>query len=239
MAAVSRARSSPSPVRAVVSVPRSRSISQREVRRREDLERFGSTARERFARLDVLVSNAGSMAISGFDALEQDNWDGMVATNLTGVLNGIGAALPAFRQQGSGQFIHMASTSAHRIVPMQGMYAATKTAVRALSEALRQEAGPELRVTVISPGMTNAEGVRGGTAENAPRAAALAHPPAVIARAVANAIEQPSGVDVGEIVVRATAQARHHPPRSGSVSESSGALRGSGRRGRCTQRHRM
>jgi NADP-dependent 3-hydroxy acid dehydrogenase YdfG len=149
-----------------------------DVRNREDLVRLVRMAQERYGRLDVLVSNAGSMAISGFDELRQDDWDDMVATNLTGVLNGIGAALPVFRAQGSGQFVHMSSTSAHRIVPKQGVYAATKTAVRVLSEALRQEAGPDLRVTIVSPGMTNTEGVRSGAldAVTASRAQAIAQP---------------------------------------------------------------
>ncbi len=179
-----------------------------DVRSREDLVRLVRTAQERYGRLDVLVSNAGSMAISGFDELRQDDWDDMVATNLTGVLNGIGAALPVFRAQGHGQFVHMASTSAHRIVPTQGVYAATKTAVRVLSEALRQEAGPNLRVTIVSPGMTNTEGARSGAidAETASRVQAIAQPPSAIARAVAFAIEQPAGVDVGEVIVRPTAQ---------------------------------
>ncbi|MEY9892802.1 NADP-dependent 3-hydroxy acid dehydrogenase YdfG [Catenulispora sp. MAP5-51] len=155
----------------------------------------------------MLVSNAGSMAISAFDELRQDDWDDMVATNLTGVLNGIGAALPVFREQRSGHFVHISSTSAHRIVPTQGVYAATKTAVRVLSEALRQEAGPDLRVTVVSPGMTTTEGVLSTTdEETASRVRAIGQPPSAVAHAVAFAIEQPAGVDVGEIIVRSTAQ---------------------------------
>ncbi|MGC5257991.1 SDR family oxidoreductase [Gordonia sp. DT218] len=179
-----------------------------DVRQRADVARLVATAQQRYGRLDVFVSNAGSMAISGFDELRQDDWDDMVATNLTGVLNGIGAALPVFRAQGSGHFVHMASTSAHRIVPTQGVYAATKTAVRVLSEALRQEAGPDLRVTVVSPGMTNTEWVRSAAADDdaASYVRSIAQPPSAIARAVAYAIEQPAGVDVGEIIVRPTAQ---------------------------------
>jgi NADP-dependent 3-hydroxy acid dehydrogenase YdfG len=143
-----------------------------------------------------------------FDELRQDDWDDMVATNLTGVLNGIGAALPVFRAQGMGQFVHISSTSAHRIVPKQGVYAATKTAVRVLSEALRQEAGPNLQVTIVLPGMTNTEGARSGLLDEdtASRVQAMAQPPSAIARAVAFAIEQPAGVDVGEVIVRPTAQ---------------------------------
>jgi NADP-dependent 3-hydroxy acid dehydrogenase YdfG len=182
-----------------------------DVRRRDDLERFVSAAVEQSGQLDVLFSNAGSMAISPFDEIRVDDWQQMIDVNLTGVLNGIAAALPVFRAQGSGHFIHTASTAAHRIVPTQGVYAATKIAVRALSEGLRQEAGPLLRVTVVTPGFTNTEGV--GVGASAEVAAALieqrdaiAMPPEAIARAVAFAIEQPAGVDVGEVIVRPTAQ---------------------------------
>lgn len=134
-----------------------------------------------------------------------------VDVNLVGVLNGIAAALPVFREQGSGHSVHTASTSAHRIVPAQGVYAATKTAVRVLSEALRQEAGPHLRVTVVSPGFTATEGVT-KTDDPEQRALleaqrdALAMPADAVAAAVAYAIAQPAGVDVGEVVVRPTAQ---------------------------------
>lgn len=178
-----------------------------DVRHREDLVRLVTTATDQYGRLDVLVSNAGSMAISAFDELRQDDWDDMVATNLIGVLNGVGAALPVFRAQESGHFVHMASTSAHRIVPAQGVYAATKTAVRVLSEALRQEAGRHLRVTVVSPGMTDTETVRSGIVDAATAARiGIAQPPTAVARAVAFAIEQPADVDVGEVIIRPTAQ---------------------------------
>jgi NADP-dependent 3-hydroxy acid dehydrogenase YdfG len=122
------------------------------------------------------------------------------------VLNGIGAALPVFRAQGSGQFVHMASTSAHRIVPKQGVYAATKTAVRVLSEALRQEAGPDLRVTVVSPGLTRTEGTLSGDEQMTAWVDQIAQPAEAVAGAVAYAISQPAGVDIGEIIIRPTAQ---------------------------------
>jgi NADP-dependent 3-hydroxy acid dehydrogenase YdfG len=182
-----------------------------DVRHRADLERLVGVATERFGRLDVLVSNAGSMAISRFDELRADDWDDMVDVNVKGVLNGIAAALPVFRAQGSGHFVNTASTSAYRIVPAQGVYAATKTAVTVLSEALRQEAGPDLRVTIVSPGFTDTEGVGKGVEgevaaalEERRRTASM--PPSAIAEAIAYAIAQPAGVDVGEIVVRPTAQ---------------------------------
>lgn len=131
--------------------------------------------------------------------------------NIKGVLYGIAAALPIFREQGSGHFIHTSSTAAHRVVPNMAVYAATKTAVHAISDGLRQEAGDKLRVTVISPGFTRTSLADAMTspdvkAQIVASMEKFAIPPSAIARAIAFAIEQPSDVDVGEIIVRPTAQ---------------------------------
>ncbi|MBT2411819.1 SDR family oxidoreductase [Streptomyces sp. ISL-12] len=183
-----------------------------DVVRREDLRLLTDTALDRFGRLDVLVSNAGTMAVSPFDELRQDDWDAMVATHITGLLNGIGAALPVFRRQRSGQFVNVASTSAYVVKAPQGVYAATKTAVKVLTEGLRQESGPDLRVTLVSPGLTDTEGVGKGAS---PETAAvmtrmrdeIGAPPSAVAAAIGFAIEQPDGIDISEVVVRPTAQA--------------------------------
>ncbi|AMR28239.1 oxidoreductase [Hymenobacter psoromatis] len=182
-----------------------------DVRQRADLEKLVALARERFGRLDVLVSNAGVGLISRFDELRVADWEQMIDVNLKGMLYGIAAALPVFRQQGTGHFVNVISTAGLRIVPQQGVYAGTKNAVRTIAEALRQEAGPTLRVTNVSPGF-----VRTDFAEATPnpeqRAAILAKRdqlaigPEAIARAIAFAIEQPADVEVGDIVVRPTAQ---------------------------------
>ncbi|MFH8381548.1 SDR family oxidoreductase [Kitasatospora sp. NPDC018058] len=183
-----------------------------DVTRREDLQRLTDTAVDRYGRLDVLVSNAGTMAVSPFDDLRQDDWDAMVATHITGLLNGIGAALPVFRRQRSGHFVNVGSTAAYVVKPPQAVYAATKTAVKVLTEGLRQESGPDLRVTLVSPGFTDTEGIGKGAGPEVAAAMirqrdAIAMPPSAIASAIGYAIEQPDGVDVSEIVVRPTAQA--------------------------------
>nr|BEK70094.1 SDR family oxidoreductase [Kitasatospora purpeofusca] len=183
-----------------------------DVTRREDLRRLTDTAVDRFGRLDVLVSNAGTMAVSPFDELRQDDWDAMVATHVTGLLNGIAAALPLFRHQRSGHFVTIGSTAAYTVKSPQGVYAATKTAVKVLTEGLRQESGPHLRVTLVSPGFTHTEGIGKGAAPEIAAAMVrqrdeIAMPPSAVAAAVGFAIEQPEGIDVGEIVVRPTAQA--------------------------------
>lgn len=182
-----------------------------DVRRREDLVSMVGLARERYGRLDVLVGNAGVMPISPLDELRVDDWEAMVDVNLKGVLHGIAAALPLFRAQGSGHFVTIASTAGHRTVPGQAVYSATKFAVRALCEGLRQEAGDSLRVTLVSPGLVRTNFLDGLTSPELRRRLAdardrIAMEPDAVARAVAYAIEQPPEVDVGEIVIRPTAQ---------------------------------
>ncbi|MGI8450939.1 MAG: SDR family oxidoreductase [Streptosporangiaceae bacterium] len=188
------------------------SYTPADVRRRADLAGLVDLACIRYGQLDVLISNAGVMPVSPLDELRVEDWEEMIDVNLKGVLYGIAAALPVFRGQGSGHFVTTASTAAFRTVPGQSVYSGTKAAVRAICEGLRQEAGDKLRVTIISPGMTRtnfADGMTDGEIKAQLTAArdAIAMPPAAVARAIAYAIGQPAGVDVGEIVIRPTAQA--------------------------------
>ena len=182
-----------------------------DVTRRDDLLGLVTLARERFGKLDVLVSNAGIGPISPLDDLRVEEWEEMVDVNVKGVLYGIAAALPVFREQGFGHFVNIASTAGLIVRPAMAVYAGTKFAVRAISEGLRQEAGEKLRVTIITPGFVHTDFV-GGITDPALRGQLeasrdkVAITPDVIARAIAFAIEQPPDVDVGEIVVRPTAQ---------------------------------
>ncbi|MGW8379860.1 SDR family oxidoreductase [Streptomyces sp. ODS28] len=180
-----------------------------DVRRREEVAALVHLARDRFGRVDVLVNNAGVGLISPLDDLRVEDWEEMVDVNFKGVLYGIAAALPLFREQGHGHFVNTVSTAGLRIVPDQSVYAATKNAVRTLCEGLRQEAGDGLRVTAVSPGITRTEFADAMDPRMRERVAAgmeIAMPPEAVARAIAFAIEQPSDVDVGDIVVRPTAQ---------------------------------
>lgn len=183
-----------------------------DVRRHGDLVDLVGLACERYGKLDVLVGNAGIGPISLLDDLRVQDWEEMIDVNIKGVLYGIAAALPVFRRQGFGQFVQIASTAGHEVVPLQSVYAGTKFAVRAISEGLRQEAGDKLRVTVVSPGIIRTGFVDSMTdpavkAQIVGRMEEIAIPPDAIARAITFAIEQPADVDVGEIVVRPTAQA--------------------------------
>ncbi|MCB8839184.1 SDR family oxidoreductase [Aurantimonas sp. VKM B-3413] len=177
----------------------------------QEVQGLVDLACDRFGRLDVLVNNAGIGPISRFDALKVDDWNAMIDVNIKGVLHGIAAALPVFRRQQSGHFVNVVSTAGLKILPTMGVYAATKNAVRTLTEGLRQEAGPHLRVTEVSPGMTStdfANSMTDAAAREAieTRLAQIAISPDAIARGIAFAIEQPEDVDVGSIVIRPTAQ---------------------------------
>lgn len=183
-----------------------------DVTRRKDLADLVALAGERYGRLDVLIGNAGIGPISPLDDLRVEDWEAMIDVNLKGFLYGIAAALPVFRRQGFGHFVTVISTAGLKVVPNQAVYAATKNAVRTISEGLRLEAGNKLRVTGISPGFVKTDFAASMTDPQV-RAAIIAKmdeiaiSPDAIARAIAFAIEQPSDVDVGDIVVRPTAQA--------------------------------
>nr|WP_202807178.1 SDR family oxidoreductase [Pseudorhizobium pelagicum] len=183
-----------------------------DVTRHADLDRLVKRACERFGRLDVIINNAGIGPLSRFDALKVDDWEAMIDVNLKGALYGIAAALPVFRRQDSGHVINVISTAGIKIVPTMGVYAATKNALRTATEALRQESGQNLRVTEISPGFIDTTFADAAIADPDIRAAILkrkeelAISPDAIARAIAFAIEQPNGVEIGSIVVRPTAQ---------------------------------
>lgn len=181
-----------------------------DVTSREDAQAFVDAALEAYGRIDVLVNNAGVMPLAPMEALKFDEWDQMIDVNIRGVLHGIGAALPVMKRQGSGRFVNVASIGAHVVVPTGAVYCATKFAVWALSEGLRQES-TDIGVTVISPGVTATELGAGMSDEGGREALKEFRKIAIaaedIARAIAFACEQPAGVDVNEIVVRPTASA--------------------------------
>jgi NADP-dependent 3-hydroxy acid dehydrogenase YdfG len=175
----------------------------------EDMQAFVGFAQETFGRIDVMVNNAGLMPLSKLEVLKIDEWNRMIDVNIRGVLHGIAAALPTFKRQQSGQFVNLSSIGGHAVYPTAAIYCATKFAVWAISEGLRQES-TDIRVTVISPGTTESE--LASTITDAQAAQWTAEfrqsviPADAIARAIAFAIEQPEDVDVNEIVVRPIGQ---------------------------------
>jgi NADP-dependent 3-hydroxy acid dehydrogenase YdfG len=176
----------------------------------ESMQAFVRAAVHAFGRVDVLVNNAGVMPLSFLEELRVSEWNRMIDVNLRGVLHGIAAVLPLMREQRAGHVINVASVSAHRVDPTAAVYCATKYAVRALTEGLRQES-EVIRATLVSPGLTRTE-LTDGIASEHVRAATRAMmdqssiPASAIAEAIAFAIDQPAGVDVNELIVRPTAQ---------------------------------
>jgi NADP-dependent 3-hydroxy acid dehydrogenase YdfG len=177
---------------------------------REDVQAFVHFAKDTFGRVDVIFNNAGVMPLSLMTALKVDEWDKMIDVNIRGVLNGIAAGLPIMEAQGGGQFINTASIAAHMVGPTSAVYSATKYAVWAISEGLRQES-KNIRVTIISPGVVVTELGSDITEESSKgllkelRKTSLTAD--AIARAVLYAVSQPDDVDVNEIIVRPTASA--------------------------------
>lgn len=180
---------------------------------RAQVQALVDAAVQKFGRLDVIINNAGLMPQSLLEQLRVDEWDQMIDVNIKGVLYGIAAVLPRMKEQKSGHIINVSSVAGHKVGPGSAVYAATKHAVRALSEGLRQEVKPyDIRTTVISPGAVATELAQ---SVKEPEFAAnigkfydeYAIPADSFARAVIYAMSQPDDVDISEILFRPTRQA--------------------------------
>lgn len=182
-------------------------IKALDVTRREDVTQFVDYALEKWGRVDVMINNAGIMPLSPIASLKVEEWDQMIDVNIKGVLYGIAAVLPTMLTQQRGHIINTASIGALAVSPTAAVYCATKFAVRAISDGLRQE-NSQLRVTCVHPGVVESELASTITDPEAAEAMrhyrAIALQPDAIGRAVRYAIEQPEEVDVNEIVVRPT-----------------------------------
>jgi NADP-dependent 3-hydroxy acid dehydrogenase YdfG len=165
-----------------------------------------------YGRIDVILNNAGVMPHSPLERRKIDDWNRTIDINIKGVLHGIAAALPHMQRQKSGQIINVSSVAGHRVGPGSAVYAATKTAVRVISEGLRQEVKPwNLRTTIISPGALATELPNSITEADVAKGIGQFYEQYAIsadsfARAVAFAISQPDDVDINEILFRPTGQ---------------------------------
>lgn len=179
---------------------------------REQVQAFVDHAVATFGRIDVMINNAGVMPLAPLELLAFDDWNQCIDVNVKGVLWGIGAALPHFKAQKSGQFINVSSVAGHRVGPGGAIYSATKYAVRVISEALRQEVKPyNIRTTVLSPGAVDTELPGSVKAQEVAEGvaqfyAATAIPASSFARCVLFAMSQPEDVDINEILFRPTRQ---------------------------------
>jgi NADP-dependent 3-hydroxy acid dehydrogenase YdfG len=176
-----------------------------DVTNQKDTADFIAFAKAEFGEVDVLVNNAGVMPLSLMGDLKVEDWDRMIDVNIRGVLYGVAAVLPDMQKRKSGQIVNVASVGAHMVAPTCAVYCGTKYAVWAISEGLRQE-NPDVRVTIISPGVVATE--LGHDITDPATKQALGEwrkgslTPDAIARAIAFAVEQPDNVDVNEVIVR-------------------------------------
>jgi NADP-dependent 3-hydroxy acid dehydrogenase YdfG len=186
-------------------------VAVADVTRRADVQALVDRAVSTYGRVDVIVNNAGLMAIAPMSALNVDEWERMIDINIKGVLYGIAAALPIFQKQNSGHFINISSVAGVKVFSPGGtVYSGTKFAVRAISEGLRHEVGAAIRTTIILPGAVDSELKLGSSHAESAKAVGEFYQQAIsadsVARAIAYAIEQPADVDINEIVLRPTSQ---------------------------------
>ncbi|WP_145535276.1 SDR family oxidoreductase [Yersinia alsatica] len=178
----------------------------------EQVQALVDTAVRLYGRIDVMVNNAGLMPHSLLERCKISDWNAMIDVNLKGVLYGIAAALPYMKDQKSGHIINTSSVAGHKVRPGSAVYAATKTAVRVISEGLRQEVKPyNIRTTIISPGAVSSELVNSITETDVAVGIKQFYDEVAIsadafASVVAFAISQPEDVDINEVLFRPTKQ---------------------------------
>ena len=183
-----------------------------DVTKRDDLQRLVTAAVDTYGLVDVIINNAGVMPLSPLERVKVDEWDQMIDVNLKGVLYGVAAALPHMIAQKSGHIINVSSVAGHKLFGGSAVYSATKFAVRALSEGLRQEMAPHnIRTTIISPGAVKTElldhiSETDVQKTNQDYVAEIGVPAETLARLVAIAINEPEDVGINEILFRPTAQ---------------------------------
>jgi NADP-dependent 3-hydroxy acid dehydrogenase YdfG len=195
---------------AISSAGGSVSTGRVDVTDRADVAAWVDAAVREHGHIDVIVNNAGVMPLSRLDALLVDEWDRMIDVNVRGLLHGIAAALPHFQSRGSGHFVTVASIAAHTVSPNAAVYCGTKHAAWAITEGLRQELDPGIRVTTISPGVVESE-LADSITDPAAQAAVKVYrarsiPADAIAAAISYAISQPDEVDLNEMIVRPAGQ---------------------------------
>ena len=186
-----------------------------DVTQRLECENFAKAVLEKWGSIDILVNNAGLMPLSLFKSLKVDEWDQMIDVNIKGVLYCTASVILHMKEKKSGHIINISSVAGRIVFPTGSVYCATKHAIAAFSEGLRQEfsARSNIRVTSIEPGVvateltdTITDESLQGFIENAKKMETLQAKD--IANAILYAVESPSHVNVNEVLIRPTAQDR-------------------------------
>ena len=186
-----------------------------DVTKRDECDAFAKAVLDKWGSIDILVNNAGLMPLSFFKNLKVDEWDRMVDVNIKGVLYSTGAVISHMKEKKSGHIVNLSSIAGRIVFPSGSVYCATKHAVAAFSEGLRQEFSmrSKIRVTCIEPGVVETElndtitdESLQGFVENTKKMEALQAED--IANAIVYAVDSPPHVNVNEIMIRPTVQER-------------------------------
>ncbi|MDH3191989.1 MAG: SDR family oxidoreductase [Nitrosopumilus sp.] len=186
-----------------------------DVTKKEECNSFVKTVLSKWNSVDILVNNAGLMPLSFIKNLKIDEWDQMVDVNIKGVLYCTGAVVSHMLEKKSGHIINISSVAGRIVFPAGSVYCATKHAITAFSEGLREELSvrKNIRVTCIEPGVVATELTNTitdeslqGFVENTKKMEALQA--CDIANAILYAVESPNYVNVNEILIRPTTQER-------------------------------
>ncbi len=186
-----------------------------DVAKKEECDSFVDAVFQKWGTVDILVNNAGLMPLSFFKNLKIDEWEQMIDVNLKGVLYCTAAVVPKMLEQKSGHIVNISSVAGRIVFPAGSVYCATKHAITALSEGLRQELSvrKNIRVTCIEPGVVATELTNTitdeslqGFVENVKKMEALQSED--IANAILYAVESPTHVNVNEVLIRPTTQDR-------------------------------
>jgi len=191
-------------------------LSQKlDVTKKVDCDSLVNLAIKKWGKVDVLINNAGLMPLSFVKNLKVDEWDQMIDVNIKGVLYCTAAVLPHMREAKAGHIINISSVAGRIVFPAGSVYCATKHAVTAFSEGLRQELSPRnnIRVTTIEPGVVSTELTNTITDESLEKFVETSKKMEAlkaedIASAIIFAINAPDHVSVNEILVRPTTQDR-------------------------------
>lgn len=186
-----------------------------DVTKKTECDSFVNAVLEKWGSVDVLVNNAGLMPLSFVKNLKIDEWDQMIDVNIKGVMYCTAAVVPHMREKKSGHIVNISSVAGRIVFPAGSVYCATKHAVAAFSEGLRQELSVRgnIRVTCIEPGVVATELTNTitdeslqGFVENTKKMETLQAED--IANAIVYAVDSPNHVNVNEILIRPTTQDR-------------------------------
>jgi NADP-dependent 3-hydroxy acid dehydrogenase YdfG len=186
-----------------------------DVTKRKDCQALIDAAIKKWNHIDILINNAGIMPLSFVRSLKVDEWEQMVDVNIKGVLFCTASAIPHMINQNSGHIVNISSIAGRVVFASGSVYCATKYAVRAFSEGLRQELSTrnKIRVTTIEPGIVATELTN--TITDKSLESFVKHSKEIealqaedIANSIMFALESPQRMNVNEITVRPTAQER-------------------------------